>query len=128
MANPSITNATAIGKEVIRRTYYDGLGSSPTTVLQGVANHIMTIVSIVICERADHSDANFFMYIAPDGGTTIYLAVAEHVGGEGTYIWNDKFALTETDALKMEAWTGPASGAGQMDIWITYIDQQFAAP
>ena len=115
------------GTEVLKRVTADS-NSGWNEIFSGSANHIMTIVSIVICERADHSDANFFMYIAPDGGTTIYLAVAEHVGGEGTYIWNDKFALTETDALKMEAWTGPASGAGQMDIWITYIDQQFAAP
>ena len=33
MANPSITNATAVGKEVIRRAYYDGVGETEQTIL-----------------------------------------------------------------------------------------------
>jgi len=125
MANPSITNATTIGKEVIRRSYVDALPESSTLVLQGVANHIMTIVSIVICNRTAATDGGFYMYILPDGGTAIYLGVNQIVGKDGTYIWNDKFALTETDTLKMEATGG---GTVTLDVWTTYIDQQFAAP
>jgi hypothetical protein len=125
MANPSITNATAVGKEVIRRSYVDALPESSTVVLQGVANHIFTILSMVICERSASADAGFYMYILPDGGTAIYLCVNQFIGPEGTYIWNDKIALTETDTLKMEC---AGAGTVTMDIWITYIDQQFAAP
>ena len=51
MPNPSIVNATAVGKEVIRRSYIDGAGETEATILTGVANHIMTIVSIIIRPR-----------------------------------------------------------------------------
>ena len=124
MANPSTTGPSGAGTEVLRRFYVDGVPESATTILQGEANHIKTVVSIIICERAGDAsgDAHFYMYIAPDGGTTVYLAVAQNIGKNGTYIWNDKIALTETDALKMES---GGTGTVTMDVWVTYIDQEF---
>ena len=47
MANPS-TGFGGAGTEVIRRAYYDGFVESEQTILQGVANHIFTIITIIL--------------------------------------------------------------------------------
>tara|TARA_Y100001951_G_C11091929_1_gene157223 strand:+ start:75 stop:455 length:381 start_codon:yes stop_codon:yes gene_type:complete len=126
MANPSVTNATAVGKEVIRRTYLDGLVESEQTLLTGVANHIMTIISIILCSRNDETDCKFSMYIDADSaGSDIYLLNGS-CGNSNTFTWTDRFAITETDKLHLIA--SSVSGTAQYDVWCTYIDQQFAAP
>ena len=127
MANPSITNATAVGKEVIRRAYYDGVAETEQTILTGLANHIMTIISIIITERSGQADSTFSLNIDYDnGGTDLRLANQISIGKDGTFVWSDRFALTETDRLWMLGASTTGTFAG--DVWITYIDQQFAAP
>ena len=127
MANPSIVNATAVGKEVVRRYYVDGLAESPTAVITGVANHIMTTVSIIISERSNLAASMFNIILHPDGsGTGLYLMTDELIPNKSTFVFNEKLAVTGTDILKIEG--ASASGACTMDVWATYIDQQFAAP
>ena len=127
MANPSIVNATAVGKEVIRRSYIDNAGETEATVLTGVANHVMTIVSIVVVEVGGLTDSLFNMYVDYDlGGTNLYLLVNQAVGDNETFIWSDRFAITATDKLHIIG--SSAAGTAVYDVWCTYIDQQFAAP
>ena len=127
MANPSIVNATAVGKEVIRRSYIDGAAETEATILTGVANHVMTIVSIIICDKSNQADNNLDMYVDYDlGGTNLNLLVTQEVGAYGTFVWSDRFAITATDKLHMIGYS--AAGTAAYDVWCTYIDQQFAAP
>ena len=127
MANPSEVNATAVGKEVIRRSYIDGQAEGEGTILTGVANHIMTIVSIIIIERGGRDDVTFSMYIDADlGGADVYLVNVRPLISQETFIWNDRFAITATDKLHIIG--AAAGGTAEYDVWCTYIDQQFAAP
>jgi len=128
MANPSITNATAVGKEVLRRSYINETSTeTEQDILTGVANHIMTILSIIIHDRSAQADNYFNMYIDYDlGGSDLYLLGNQEVGAYGTFIWNDRFVLTETDKLHMIGVS--ATGTANYKVWCTYIDQQFAAP
>ena len=127
MPNPSIVNATAVGKEVIRRSYIDGQAETEGTILTGVANHIMTIVSIIICERGGRNDVTFSMYIDYDlGSSDLYLVEIQPLVSQKTFIWNDRFAITATDKLHIIG--AAAGGTAAYDVWCTYIDQQFAAP
>lgn len=127
MANPSIVNATAVGKEVIRRSYIDNQQETEGTILAGVANHIMTIVSIIICERGGLSDSKFSMYVDYDlGAVDLYLLANQEVGNSETFIWSDRFAITATDKLHIIG--ASSAGTATYDVWCTYIDQQFAAP
>jgi hypothetical protein len=127
MANPSIVNATAVGKEVVRRYYVDGLAEAPTAVITGVANHIMTTVSIIISERSNLTDSMFNIILHPDGsGTGLYLMTDEPIPSKSTFVFNDRMAITGTDILKIEA--ASPGGTCTLDVWATYIDQQFAAP
>tara|TARA_R110002051_G_scaffold148095_1_gene220703 strand:- start:609 stop:992 length:384 start_codon:yes stop_codon:yes gene_type:complete len=127
MANPSIVNATAVGKEVIRRSYIDGMAETEATIVTGVANHVMTIVSIIFAERGGLADSTFSLYVDGDlAGTNIYLGEAIACGAAGVFVWSDRFAITATD--KLHAFGASASGTASYDVWCTYIDQQFAAP
>ena len=122
MANPSTVNATASGKEVLRRTYYDGVAEGgPHTILTVPADHIITIVSIVIHERSDLTDAEFDMNILPDGGTSVSLFTSQDAGWRGTFVFSDKIVLTATDVLQMAARS--TAGACTLDVWCSYIDQ-----
>ena len=125
MANPSIVNATAIGKEVLRRTYITGAGESLQTILTVPAEHIITILSISIMERSNEAASKFDLLISPDGGTAFYLLIQQGVPGYDTFVWSDRIVLTGGDLLKIE----PAgTGTVTFDVWCSYIDQQFAAP
>ena len=126
MPTPSIVNATAVGKEVIRRNYFDGVAEAGVIVLQGLANHTMTTVSIIISERSNLSDSLFNMIFHPDAGTGMYLLTNEPIPNQSTFIFNDKVAITGTDRIFIEC--SSASDAATLDVWVTYIDQQFAAP
>ena len=125
MANPSEVNPTASGKEVIRRQYYDGIGESAVVVLQGVADHIMTTVSIIICERMGLSDGIFHMIFYPDASSTgLYMLQDQSLPSTQTFIFNEKVAITNTDAIKIVGES--VSGTAGYDVWVTYIDQDFS--
>jgi len=126
MANPSIVNATAVGKEVIRRSYLNGAGASETTLIAGAAEHVYTIISIIICEMGSRSDGKFSLYVDVDNsGTNIYFADNLALPSKGIFIWNDRFAITATDKLHF---LSSSASTPEYDVWCTYIDQQFAAP
>jgi len=124
MANPS-TGFGGAGTEVLRRSYVDGAGETESTILTGVANHIMTIISIVFCERANYSDVYFKLYIDADlSSNDCYLMQTTHLPAMSTFIWNDRITLTETDKLIILG--ASAANAANIDVWCTYIDQQLA--
>ncbi len=124
MANPSTVNATASGKEVLRRAYVDGATESGADILTAPTDHICTIISIIFFERASLSDAMFKLYLQPDGGAAVYLAIDQVVPAFGTFTWNDKFVMTGGDVLTI----GPVSAGGSstFDVWCSYIDADFS--
>ena len=120
----SDVGGSGVGSEVLRRTYIDGAGESEAILCTGVANHIMTIISIIICDRSTETDNNFDMYVDYAlGGTNLYLLQYQDVGSKGTFIWNDKIVLTDTDKLHMEGRS--SDGTASYDVWVSYIDQEF---
>ena len=124
MGNPS-TGFGGAGTEVLRRAYYDNVPETEVTLLAGVANHIMTIISIIVADRSNEDDNLFELNIDYDnGGTDLRLLTRQSVPNGTTFIFNDRFALTETDRLWAKATS--AEGTGSYDVWITYIDQQLA--
>jgi len=121
MANPS-TGFGGAGTEVLRRGYVDGMTNSEATLLTGVANHIYTVLSIVFCNLAGASDETFHMYIdADNAGTNIFLLNDQPLNAESTFIFSDRFVLTETDRLH-----ATTADSADVDVWVSYIDQQLA--
>jgi len=123
MANPSTVNATASGKEVLRRTYYDNVPEAGASILTAPSDHICTILSIIVLERNSLSDSMFDLYIAPDGGTDVYLLINQPVSAYDTFVWSDRFTITGGDVLKLLAKS--AGGTANFDMWCSYIDQDW---
>ena len=121
MANPS-TGFGGAGTEVLRRGYIHAITNSEATLLTDVANHIYTVLSIIFTEQTGAGTHALHMYVDADlTGTDIYLMSSQPITIEQTFVWNDKFVLTETDKLHARL-----AGSGNIDAWITYIDQQLA--
>ena len=124
MANPSDTGNSGVGTETLRRSYVEGTGEAEQTVCTGVANHIITIISTIICSVNGPSDSLFDFYIDRElSGTDIYLIYNQDIGAKGTFIFNDKIILTDTDKLLFKSTS--VSGTASCNIWCNFIDQEF---
>ena len=114
------------GTEVLKRSYINELGEAEGTLITGVANHIYTVLSVVICEVGNRSDGQINLYIDFNaGGTDLIILKNQVIANYSTFIFNDKFVVTGTDKLQLTP--SSAGGSALYNIWCSYIDQQFAA-
>ena len=104
------------GTEVLKRATADGVTNSYNKILDGVANHIYTILSMNVFA---HSSANFEITMNPSAGTKIWLMSAITIPGNGTFVMNDKIVLSGTDELEVKA------SSGEVDVVLSYIDQNW---
>ena len=108
------------GTEVLKRAYTNSLSNTPVTLIDGVANHIYTILSITFCEVATAAEVLYLRVNIDGGGTQINLLTNHSLPVAGTFVWNDKFVITGTDELN--AYLGTT---GSVDVLVTYIDQDW---
>ena len=110
------------GTGVLRTYRGEGInGNSAASLLDGVANHIYTIVSIHVSENAG-ADEVLTLYISSAGGAGTVSRFANRValGAWSSYVHNDKIVVTGTEELIV--YTADTSN---LDIVITYIDQDW---
>jgi hypothetical protein len=107
---------TGAGTEVLKRTITDNVGSGNVKVIDGDADHIYTVLSIIFFA---HSTTNFEIKIAPSAGSYVFVLSYTGLAANATFTFNDKFCLTGTDELVLRA------SSGECDIVTTYIDQHF---
>ena len=124
MANPSTTGPSGAGTEVLRRKSLHGVADTEQFLIQGVADHIYTVLSVIFCEQDDDSTGFINMRIDIDnaGSNQIFLLCNQALNSKGTFIWNDKFVIAGTDELGVYA----ESASRNFDVYCTYIDQHFA--
>jgi|21_taG_2_1085346.scaffolds.fasta_scaffold00662_2 hypothetical protein len=120
MANPSTTGPSGIGSEVLRRVQFNGLGDSENTILTVGTDMIITVLTLTICDIAGASGKQSTIFFSPDGSGACYLSYLVPLPANGTFVWNDKFVLTETDILKISC------SSTNHDIYCSYIEQEFA--
>ena len=129
------TQATS-GSEVLRRGSIDALSNvetafrfdntSPGGTGSGhaaytvPANHIITMLSIIISERGNATKAVNLWLENVVAGQQILLLQAEHIGPYQTFVWNDRFSLIGGDALKIRI-----TATANVDVWFSYIDQSW---
>ena len=109
------------GTEVLKRNVAKRTDANEITLLTGVANHIYTILSVVITETSGNAET-IGMYLDPSAAGTNYeiIAIDTPLGGNGTFVWNDRLVMTGTDQLHFKA-----GGTCTIDITTSYIDQDW---
>ena len=117
--NPSTIGT---GTEVLRRSFWHANSNADRILITGVANHIYSVLSLIICNMGGSGDDELFsLYVDPDTGTdNIYMTSEERIPPQTTYIFSEKISVTNTDVLWI--WTS----AGNMDIYCTFIDQDWS--
>ena len=82
------------------------------------ANHIITVISITICEVA--AAAGEYLTVN-DGASDIHLLNAQSISASSTFVWNDKIVLVGGDKLIIDTTT-----AANLDVLYTFIDQDWS--
>jgi len=115
MAIPSGSGTEVLKVQLTRET-----AASENVLVNGVANHIYTILSVVVCETAGNAE-EFDLYVKDDGGTVYYLVKNQALGVKKTFIFNDRIVLVGTDELAI----APIATC-DLDITVSYIDQDWS--
>ena len=126
---------TGSGSEVLRRGAINAQGNSATaftfdgshittgqTAATVPANHIITILSIIITEQSN-STRNFTIYINNGHGSLPQINIFEQqdVSPYSTYVISDKIVLIGGDNLKING-----GGSSNFDVLYTYVDQNWS--
>ena len=109
------------GTEVLKRGTFTVTDTTDTKILDGVANHVYTVLSIAITETQGSAET-FGLFLDPSAGGTDYeiLSNATVLGADTTFVFNDRLVLSGTDELNFKA-----GGTCDIDIVISYIDQDW---
>ena len=107
------------GTEVLNRGTFTVTDTTDTKILDGVANHIYTVLSIIITETAGNAET-FGLFLDPSAGGTDFeiVSLATALPADSTFVFNEKLVLVGTDELNFKA-----GGTCDIDIVINYIDQ-----
>jgi hypothetical protein len=110
------------GTEVLKRDYVHGSSGAWTTVITGAANHIYTVLSVTFTEQAGNAEyIGLRVDISAAGSNQIYIiSDSTLIPGYGAFVWNDRIVLTGTDKLEVY------SSVGNVDIYVSYIDQDWS--
>ena len=104
------------GTEVLKRvTAHNNNGI--VEILSGTANHIYTILSIIIMDA--NGLGSSINIAVNDGSNDIHLLGTQSVDLTETFVWNEKFVMEGDDDLDIYS-----SNSG-MDFYISYIDQDW---
>ena len=123
---------TGTGTEVLKRTTinaqadtatsfrWDGtMASTGTSSYTVPALHIITVLSIIVCDQADAVDHDsWYIY---DGANNIYLLQSQEIAAQGTFVWDDRFVLIGGDKLVVNS-----TGSANHDYSCHYIDQDWS--
>ena len=107
---------SASGTEVLIGATADGVANSYHKILDGEANHIYTILSMVVFA---HAAATVEICMNPSAGTRIWLFSDIAIPANDTFLLNDKIVLTGTDEIEVK------TGSGSVDLVLSYIDQNW---
>ena len=92
--------------------------NSEMVLINGVAGHTYTVLSITFCETAGAAET-FDLYIDDDGGGTDYEIYSDQaIGANETFEHTGRIILEGTDHL-----TAKTASAASVDVVVSYLDQ-----
>jgi len=117
-----MTIPSGSGTEILKRGYFTVTDATHTIILDGVANHIYTVLSIIVTETQGNNES-FGLFLDPSAAGTDYEILSNQnvdLAANATFIFNDRLVLVGTDHLNFIA-----GGTCDIDIVISYIDQDW---
>jgi hypothetical protein len=119
MANPSDVGPSGAGTEVLRRWYDSTVDSSSETVMiNGVADHIYTVLSVVAFNP--NAACVFHIRFYAEGTGSEMTLVKADIPQNGTFVFSDKIVIAGADELRVLTAT-----TDDIIVHCTYIDQEF---
>ena len=107
-----------MASEILSVSHTAGVTNSESVLLNGVNGHTYTILSITICETAGAAET-IDLYIDDGGGGTDYEILSDQaVGANETFVFNDKFVISDEDHF-----CAAAASSANVDIVVSYVDQ-----
>jgi|TARA_R110002074_G_scaffold118151_1_gene250586 hypothetical protein len=107
-----------MASEILSYTLTAGVSNSESVLINGVNGHTYTILSIVITETAGAAET-VDLYIDEDGGGTDYELLSDQaLAANATFVFNDKFVITDTDHL-----CAATASSADVDIVVSFLDQ-----
>ena len=107
-----------MASEILSYTLTAGVTNSESVLINGVNGHTYTILSVIMCETAGAAET-IDLYIDQDGGGTDFELLSEQeIGANETFVFNDKFVITDTDHL-----CAAAASSANIDIVVSFLDQ-----
>ena len=110
------------GTEVLKNGVFVVVSNSAVKLIDGVANHIYTVLSVTICETAGAAET-FDLYVWDPSATNNVVEVLsdQAIGANKTFIWNDRIVLSGVDELTLAV-----GNTCDVDIYCSYIDQDWS--
>ena len=107
-----------MASEILSYTLTAGVTNSENVLINGVDGHTYTIISIIATETAGAAET-FDLYIDENGGGTDYELLSDQaLGANQTFVFNDKFVMTDTDHL-----CAATANSADVDIVVSFLDQ-----
>jgi hypothetical protein len=104
--------------DVLKVSLNNDLTNSAAKVLDGVTDHIYTVMSVIICETAGNAET-FDLYVNDSaGGTLYYIYLTQALPANGTFEHTATLILDGTDEL-----TFITDDGANVDVIVSYYDQ-----
>ena len=116
MAIPSGAGTEVLKRNALNITASDG----DSKIIDGVANHIYTVLTLTIYNHHGTDAATITMYVSESASTTRFILNDAQVPSKSTFVWNDKFVMVGTDELLIN--TNKDTGY----FYVSYIDQDWS--
>jgi len=107
-----------MASEILSYTLTAGVTNSESVILNGVDGHTYTILSVIVTETAGAAET-FDLYIDENGGGTDFELLSDQaLAANATFVFNDKFVMTDTDHL-----CAATASSANVDIVVSFLDQ-----
>ena len=107
-----------MASEILSYTLTAGVTNSESVILNGVDGHTYTILSVIITETAGAAET-VDLYIDENGGGTDFELLSDQaLAANSTFVFNDKFVITDTDHL-----CAATANSANVDIVVRFLDQ-----
>ena len=107
-----------MASEILSYSLTAGVTNSESVLINGVDGHTYTILSVIVTETAGAAET-FDLYIDENGGGTDFALLSDQaLAANSTFVFNDKFVITDTDHL-----CAATASSDNVDIVVSFLDQ-----